>query len=271
MLLHDFHTIVQRVLPPESALPGDAIGLQVESLRGTANQVLVALELTDEVLQEAVQAAADVVLVFHPLVYRPLAAINNANRVGRLVSGLIRSDIALIVVHTTFDVHPSGTSVLLAQLLDLAVTGPLVPSTTPEHPWGIGVVATATQPNLTFNMLVERVAQVCGGTVRYSMPPSALIQRVAIVGGSGMHWIDDAIRSGADVFITADVKYHDFHAAVGRIGLLDPGHYEMEHVVPEGVITILQPHLPNVTLTRSSVSTNPVRYHSPLPLETPTL
>ena len=98
MLLTEFQRLVEEALPPQAAVQGDAIGLQVESQRQTANRVLVALELTDDVLEEAEKSACDVVLVFHPLIYRPLAQINSKDRVGRLVAGLIRADISLIAV-----------------------------------------------------------------------------------------------------------------------------------------------------------------------------
>ena len=227
MQLTEFNRLVDETLPPAAAMSGDAIGLQVDSRRGTASNVLVTLEVTDAVV--------------------------------------IRADIALLVVHTAFDAFPQGTNHILAEHLGLFDTEVLVPSDVDRH--GMGIVGTLASPR-TMQELVATVATVCGSPVRYLPSPTDPIQRVALVGGSGISFYDDAVRSGADVFITADVKYHAFHAADGHIGLIDPGHYEMERFVPDGLIAALKPLVPaDVTLLAGTVNTNPVRYASPLPHE----
>lgn len=246
-------------------MSGDAIGLQVDSRRGTASKVLVTLEVTDAVVQEAVDHDCDVILSFHPLIYGPLVRIDREDRVARLVAELIRQDIALLVVHTAFDAFPQGTNHVLAERLGISVSGLLVPSDVEGH--GMGIVGTLSEP-MSVDALVDRVAMVCGSPVRFLPGPADPIQRVAIVGGSGISFYDEAVRSGAEVFITADVKYHAFHAAHGHIGIIDPGHFEMERFVPEGLIAALTPRLgADITLMASTVNTNPVRYASPLPHE----
>jgi dinuclear metal center YbgI/SA1388 family protein len=269
MLLTEFQRLIDDVFPPGAAMPGDAIGLQIESRRGTAHRVLIALELTDAVLQEAIEDQCDVVVVFHPLIYAPLAAIRQSDRVGRLVAGAIAADIAVISVHTAFDAYPFGTNHLLAQRLGIADTRALVPSAVAGY--GMGLIGTFAG---TFADLVERVSTVCGSPVRFLPPPSRISAtsddalRVAIVGGSGASFTDDAIAAKAEVFITADLKYHAFHAAEGHVGLIDPGHFEMEQFVPDGLYETLRSKVSqSCTLLRSTITTNPVRYTSPLPEE----
>ncbi len=265
MQLTEFHRLVDETLPPAAAMRGDAIGLQVDSRRGTASHVLVTLEVTDAVVAEAIDRSCDAILAFHPLIYGGLGQIDRTDRVGRLVADLVRADIALLVVHTAFDAFPQGTNHILAEHLGLIDTEVLVPSDVDRH--GMGIVGTLASPQ-TMQDLVTTVASVCGSPVRYLPSPTDPIRRVALVGGSGISFYDDAVRSGADVFITADVKYHAFHAADGHIGLIDPGHYEMERFVPDGLIAALQPLVPSdVTLLAGTVNTNPVRYASPLPHE----
>jgi len=265
MQLTEFHRLVDETFPPSAAMRGDAIGLQVDSRRGSANRVLITLEVTDAVLEEAVEQGCDAILTFHPLIYGPLARIDRGERVGRLVADLIRNDIALLSVHTAFDAFPQGTNQVLADRLGISVTGLLQPSDVPEH--GMGVVGTLAEP-LSMSDLVARVAEVCGSPVRYLPAPSTHVRTVALVGGSGISFYDHAVASGADVFVTADVKYHAYHAADGVIGLIDPGHYEMERFVPEGLRAALLPVVADsVDLLLSAVPTNPVRYASPLPLE----
>jgi dinuclear metal center YbgI/SA1388 family protein len=266
MHLSEFHRIVDATFPPSAAMDGDAIGMQVASRRETARKVLVAMELTDDVLQEAAHEGCDVILSFHPLIYAPLKAVSYRDRVGRLTAELIRNDIALIVVHTSFDAFPQGTNMILAERLGLNVESFLADSALEGY--GMGVVASTNEP-LSFSDLLDRIGTLTNAPVRYVAPPSSDVQRIAIVAGSGMSYYNDALRSGADVFITADVKYHAFHAANGHMGLIDPGHYEMEQFVAEGIVNALSVSLDaSVSVVTSNVTTNPVRYHSPLPTTT---
>ena len=86
------------------------------------------------------------------------------------------------------------------------------------------------------------------------------IQKVAICGGSGSFLLKDAIRAGADIFITGDFKYHQFFDADGQIVIADIGHYESEQFTVELLATILNEKFPNFAILLSILSTNPVNY-----------
>lgn len=254
--------VLDECLPPETAMDGDRLGLQIQSGIEEVESVLVTLELNDEVIEEAAQQKADCIITFHPLIYRPITAIYEEDRVGRLLSKLIRNDIALISIHTTFDAYPEGTSKIFAQRLGLEVDGLLVPDTD-RAGFGMGVMAKPPNP-LNSLELVEKVSEVCMSPVRYTLGGKDLISKIAIVGGSGSSFIDDAIGSGADAFITADITYHTFHLVNGRMLLIDPGHYEMEQFVPSGIAQLLAGKVKKNDLKKISVSairTNPIEYY----------
>lgn len=260
MQLNEFQQLVDSVLLPAAAMSGDPIGTQVGSRRGTATKILVCFEVTDAVITEAQQLSCDVIVTFHPLIYSPLQRISREDRVGRLVCALIEHDIALVSVHTAFDAHPQGTNVQLARLLGLQPIRPLVPVTAMPT-FGMGVIAAA-ETDITIADLLERVTRICGGTPRFIAPPASTIRTVALVAGSGGSFLDDAISAGADVFITADLKYHAYHAADGTIGLIDPGHFEMEQHVASGIIRLLEPALGAAAeLVASRALRNPVQYY----------
>jgi dinuclear metal center YbgI/SA1388 family protein len=261
MHLNEFQRLVDTVLVPDAAMSGDRIGTQIDSRRTDVRQVLVCFEVTDDVVAEATTLGCDAIVTFHPLIYAPLTSISRDERVGRLVCALIERDIALISVHTAFDAHPQGTNHMLASRLGLMPLRPLVPSAGVPG-FGMGLIAATPSP-LTMEELVRRVGDVCGSPVRFGAPVTESISTVAMVAGSGASFLDDAMAAGADVFITADVKYHAFHAAAGRIGIIDPGHFEMEQFVADGIVATLAPVMgQGVTLRASSASRNPVRYHS---------
>lgn len=261
MHLNEFQRLVDTVLLPDAAMSGDSIGTQVDSRRAEVHHALVCFEVTDEVVSEAEHHGCDAIVAFHPLIYSPISTIRRDERVGRLVCSLVERDIALVCVHTAFDAFPQGTNYVLAQRLGLQPIRPLVPSA--QHPgFGMGLLAVTPRP-LSMDDLVANVGQVCGSPVRFGEPIGERISTVAMVAGSGASFLDDAIASGADVFITADVKYHAYHAARGHIGIIDPGHFEMEQFVADGIVAALQPVMgQGVTLRASATLRNPVRYHS---------
>jgi len=259
MQLRDLQRLIDSVFLPDAAMRGDNIGVHVESASGEVHSILVCLDVTDAVVAEAIERQCNTIIAFHPLIYTPITRLQRTDRVGRILCELIARDISLLCVHTAFDAYPQGTNYLLARKLGLQPQQPLVPSEFGMG-YGMGIVA-GVEGGMEFDELVERISNVCGSPVRFSPPPSPIVRSVAIVGGSGDSFTADALRSGADVFITADLKYHAFHAAVGRIGLIDPGHYEMEQFAIDGIVHAVRPLIPATTsIQRSTVSTNPVHY-----------
>ncbi len=261
MNIHQFVELLHTALPPETAMKGDRLGLQVQSGRTEITSILVTLEVTDDVLTEAQKNGIDCIVTFHPLIFSPMISLQENDRVGRLCSGLIRSNIALVAAHTNFDAFPKGTSAILAEELGLIIERVLVPDRAFPGS-GMGIIARSQEP-VSETELVANVRTVCGSPVRYSTGKTRKISSIAIVGGSGSSFIEEAIESGADAFITADVKYHTFHRAIGGITLIDPGHYEMERFVPRGLASLLEqilPHEEHIRISVSSTVTNPVQY-----------
>lgn len=262
MDLIQFVHAVEEVLPPETAMDGDRIGLQLQSGRDEVRSVLVTMEVTDEVVREAVDGGCDCIVAFHPLIFAPLTSLRESERVGRLCTALIQHGIALLVAHTNFDAFPRGTSTLLAERLGLTVDGRLVDD--PTRPgFGMGIIARP-DPALHPGDLLERLHGVCNSPLRYTEGRQTSFGRIAVVGGSGASFIGKALAAQADVFITADIKYHDFHRVRGSLWLIDPGHYEMEQFVADGLFTLVddiaQRH-GSLSVRRSQVLSNPVRYY----------
>ncbi len=260
MTLTEFHNVLKRTFPPESAMSGDNVGLQVRSASESVESVLTCMEITDAVVDEAIALGVGAIVTFHPLIYSPLLKLDGSERVTRLVARCIRADISVYCVHTAFDAHPRGTNALLAERLGLAPVSGILPgaATNGDQQFGMGLFTTC---DLEFDDLLQRVASVCGAPVRYCPPADPHVRSVAIVAGSGMSFFDHVVGR-ADVFITADVKYHAFHAAQNLIGLVDPGHYEMEQFVARGIADELERVLDNCAIHCSMVMTSPVGHHT---------
>mgnify|MGYP001614975412 CR=1 FL=1 len=261
MLLNKLLKIIEEKLPAASAIEGDRIGLQVQSGVNEVKKILITLEINPAVLKEAINKNCNCIITFHPLIYNPLTTITDNDRVGYFVSLLIKNSIALISIHTNFDTFSEGTSKILAEKLDFKVIGFLKPDI---HflDTGMGVIAISEKP-LNEQELLVRVYKICKSPLRYSfLHKTKKIDRIAIVGGSGTSFINNALNSGAQAFITADISYHRFHEVNGKMMLIDPGHYEMEQFVPAGLAKLLTETLSSSTqILLSNVLTNPVKYY----------
>lgn len=263
-----FVELIEQEIPRSLAMPDDPVGLQVMAADLPLSVVAVAYELNERIVEEAADLGAGLIVAFHPLIYPHLKSLTGSTRVERTVIGLVDRRIALYVLHTAFDAHPQGTSRLLADCLGCAGVRPLVPN--PVHDGaGMGAIGDLAEP-IDLPSFAELVRATCGTeVVRFSAPAGAdaavkTIRRVAILGGSGMSFYDAAVAAGADVFVTADARYHAFHAANDGIPIVDPGHAESEAFVVEGMRRLIERTLERagrtVEVVAVNASTNPVRY-----------
>ncbi|MCX7929828.1 MAG: Nif3-like dinuclear metal center hexameric protein [Chlorobi bacterium] len=260
MTADEFYALLQTELPADEAMAGDRLGVQVEPPDYRVRSVLTCLEVTDAVLDEAEACGCNCIVTFHPLIFSPLAALRYTDRVARCALRAASAGIAIISVHTTLDAHPSGTNAELATMLGIIGERPLFPSR--QRPgYGLGIVGHLPA-RCHINELVQLVSDKLAATVRFCIGVHQTVERVALVAGSGSSLLDAALDSGADAFITADVKYHTFHQAHGRIAIIDPGHYEMEQHVPailaDIVRRIVATHGIELPVTASNARTTPV-------------
>ncbi len=125
---------------------------------------------------------------------------------------------------------------------------------------GSGAVGELTEPLAEMEFLQRLKNAMQTGCIRYTALRDKPVHRVAVCGGTGSFLTGEAIRAGADLFVTADVKYHEFFDAEGRIVIADIGHYESEVFTKELIYTYLSEKFPNIALHLSDVVTNPIKY-----------
>ena len=206
---------------------GFLLGNGVDEYRGA----LVALDLTDEVLAEAKAANVNLIVTHHPLIFSGVKRITDSNALGRLIMGLLQSHMAVYAAHTNLDNLYDGVNGILSSKLGLADCRILKPSGS-DAEVGAGMVGELAEPMATDAFLLK-VKQLTGmPTVRYAGGPRQ-VRRVALCGGAGSFLIADALAAGADIYLTADLKYHDFQRATDSMTLADIGHYESEQFAKE--------------------------------------
>lgn len=263
MELSKLVNIFELEFPPKTAWSDDSIGLQISNSKSRIKNVYLTLELNEDSISEALSYSSDLIITFHPLIFRPLSSITSNNRVGNLVTKLLKNDIGLYAIHTNFDSHPKGTSYELCKQLGFEKSDYLVRDSIIDG-YGMGVIVEL-QESIKMNELLEKISMVSNSPLRYNNGAKDDIYKIAIIGGSGSSYIQEAYNQGCDVFITADIKYHDFHSVDGKMAIIDPGHYEMEQFVPRAMKNILKNKLgEGINLFTGSVLTNPVNYYPQL-------
>lgn len=266
MTSHEITRELEILFPAALAVDGDATGVQIDCGDRSVESIGIAYELTDGIIEEIRRSGTGYVIVFHPLIYRPLESISPDDRVGRAILELIAAGMTLFVTHTRLDAHPDGTNTILAHELGADRATPLVPLTTIELPESSGMGRLASFANgISWSELTDRVRRVTDtrGLRASQVASDRRYEQVAIVAGSGMSYYDAACRAGAEVMITGDVRYHDFHAANDRIPIIDPGHAESEAFVLDATESIVKrgEALRQVPTVRFSSPTAPLQYH----------
>ena len=245
----------------------DNAGIQVGDATARVTGVLLCTDVTDAVLDEAVDRGMNVVISHHPLIFHGLKKIAGRTAVERMVAKAIKHDITVYSAHTNMDNSPAdGVSVHMAAKLGLTDVEVLdahrdAGSEQPGAPllYGSGVVGRI-EP-VRAGELLERVKATFGvKAVRYSGNADSVVTRVALCGGAGSFLIDKAIAAGADIFLTGDMKYHDFQGHEHEIVLADIGHYESEQYTKEIFFDIIQKKSPTFAVAFAQQERNPINY-----------
>ncbi len=235
----------------------DNAGLLVGDPEREISSALLCLDATEEVLDEADRLGAGLVISHHPIIFRPIKSITGQSHVDRVVIKAIRNDMAIYACHTNLD--RAGMSRALAEKLELQDIEVLDPVEI-EGGTGFGAIGNLAQPAAPLDFL-RSVASVLGiGCVRHSAPCSESVKRIAMIPGSGGEGLERAIERGADVFLSADLRYDRFFAAGKRLLLADIGHFESEFCAIDLMYDIISKKIANFALHKSANSRNPVKY-----------
>ena len=231
MILDKVLNTIESAAPLKWQEAWDNSGLQVGDRNADIQKALLTVDVTESVVREAMDLHCDLIISHHPLIFHPLKSITGNTPQERCVELAIRNGIAIYSGHTNMDCWLHGVSGRMAEMLGMREYHILVDNaqcTMHDEEYGLGVIGELPEP-MAFTALLERVREVFDTTyIRYIDGPQT-VQRIAICGGAGSEGIGEAIRQGADVFITADLKYHEFCNAQGQIALIDMDHWISEH------------------------------------------
>jgi dinuclear metal center YbgI/SA1388 family protein len=363
MKIKDVTAVIAAFAPPVYQESYDNAGLLFGSPDWEVKGVLLTLDATEAVIDEAIANGCNLVIAHHPIVFGGLKKINGSNYVERVAIKAIKHDIAVYAAHTNLDNVRPGVCDMMARQLDLQQTRVLVPKrellrklytfvplahaeavktalfaagaghigaysecsfttegngtfkaesgaqpyvgeqgtrhTEPEmklevifplyleqyvlkalldtHPYeevaydvvklenayaevGSGLIGVLPAPmeEMAFLQLVKERFRT--GCVRYTSLRGKPVSKVALCGGAGSFLLKKAIAAGADAYISADFKYHEFFDAENQIVIADVGHFESEQFTVKLFYHILTEKFPNFAPLKSTIRTNPVNY-----------
>lgn len=222
--------ILEEQSPVSCACDWDNVGLLAGDAKKDIKKIYIALDATDEVIEEAVNQKADMLLTHHPLIFKGMKRVIADDFIGRRLIKLIKNDIAYYAMHTNFDVR--GMADLAAAMIALEDCSVLeVTGVADGVEEGIGK-AGSLKESMTLRQCAEFVeAAFSLEQVKVFGNPDTVISRAAISPGSGKSEIGNAIKAGVQVLITGDIDHHDGIDAVAQgLCIIDAGHYGLEHI-----------------------------------------
>ncbi len=364
MKLFEIAAAIEEFAPLAYQESYDNCGIQVGNPNAEITGALLTLDVTEAVIDEALERNCNLIVAHHPVIFSGLKRITGANYVERIVLKAIKNDIAIYAAHTNVDNVRDGVNALIAEKLGLTnckilspmkgnlsklVTyapvdvaekvrsamfsagggaigaysecsfntegnGTFKPSAQANpaigqaggareqvkeeriellvekhlenkvlkallssHPYeevayelipinnlnqglGAGMVGELTKPMSETECLSHIKKTMYADVIRHTDLLGTQVKKIAVCGGSGSFLLKSAISAGADVFVTADFKYHQFFDAENRIVIADIGHYETEHFTPEIFRSVLKKKFPNFAVLLTNINTNPVKY-----------
>jgi dinuclear metal center YbgI/SA1388 family protein len=364
MKINEIISCIESFAPLSFQESYDNSGLITGDPAQETDSALLCIDVTEEVINEAIKLKCALIISHHPIVFRPIKKLSDKNYVTRCIIKAIQNNIALYSAHTNIDAVRQGVNARICEKIGLKNTQVLVPRTEElrklvffvpvshadkvrkkvfeagaghignydqcsfnlqgdgtfrgsedtnpfvgekgkfhtekeirvetiypvhresaiikamldSHPYeevaydiyplanlynqaGSGMVGELQDP-LGEMVFLKRLKKIFrAGIIRHSPLPGKEIKKVAVCGGSGIQFLDQAINSGAGIYITADIKYHQFFDADGRIIIADIGHYESEQFTTELFHELILKKFPTFAVHFSEVYTNPVNYY----------
>jgi len=231
--MEQFVKLVEEIAPRGLAYEWDNTGLLLRC-GDTANHVIVCLDATDAVAEEAIACGCDMILSHHPLLFTPVKSLDAAQPTEGVLMKLVKNGISLYSAHTSFDIAEGGMNDVLAVMLGLENVLPAGEE---------GLIRVGDLPEaFTAAKLAERVKSALGvSCVRASNGFEGLVSRVAVVGGSGGEYAAQARLAGAQALLTGEAKHHHWiEAQALGVLMIEAGHFETERCFVDVIFDRLQ-------------------------------
>ncbi len=264
--VQDIYRMLDEKAPFSSQMSFDNSGHLVGDPNQPVHRVLVSLDITEAVAEEAIRGGYDLIVAHHPLIFSPVKQLTTRTVTGRILMQLVRHGISAICCHTNLDMANGGVNDCLAEALELTEVCLLAQEGTYSDgsPYGIGRVGMVPGGPCALSEFLNTVLQkLQPNGLRYA-DAGRPVHRVAVGGGACGEYMQQALALGCDTFLTSDLKYHGFWDGKDQgINLIDAGHYPTENPVCSVLIAWLQEAFPQLQIAMTQVHTEVISYLLP--------
>ena len=254
----------------------DNAGLQVGLTDVEAAGALLCLDVTEDVVEEAINQGINLIISHHPLMFRGYKSITGKDYTERCIMNAIKNEITVYAMHTNLDNAPNGVNYMIAEKIGLKNVRVLDPKEYMQQDggndaqqgnsmgeWltaGAGAIGELEEPMTETEFLKHVKKTFEAGCVKHTKLTGRLISKVALCGGAGAFLMEKAVKEHADAFVTGEIKYHDYFYYEDSILATEIGHYESEQYTKDIIRMILRRKFPNLRIEMTRINTNPIKY-----------
>ena len=260
MKIKEVLSALERFAPLPLQESWDNAGLQVGLTETEVSGALLCLDVNEKIVDEAIQKGCNLIVSHHPLLFRGLKTISDLTDVQRTVLKAIQKGVCVVSMHTNMDNAQGGVNYKMAEKLGLQDVRFLAPKTVDGVESGSGVIGELTEAQASddFVLAVKKAFGVeCAMCNELLQRP---VRKVALCGGAGDFLLDDALKAGADAFITGEMHYHQYFGYEQQIQICVIGHYQSEQYTAEIFRDIIEKECPGVNTYIAETCTNPILY-----------
>ena len=260
MKIKEVLSALERFAPLPLQESWDNAGLQVGLTETEVSGALLCLDVNEKIVDEAIQKGCNLVVSHHPLLFRGLKTISDLTDVQRTVMKAVQKGVCVISMHTNMDNAKGGVNYKMAEKLGLRDVQFLAPKMVDGVESGSGVIGELPEAQASddFVLAVKKAFGVeCAMCNELLRRP---VRKVALCGGAGDFLLDDALKAGADAFITGEMHYHQYFGYEQQIQICVIGHYQSEQYTTEIFRDIIEKECPGVRTCIAETCTNPVLY-----------
>lgn len=238
----------------------DNAGLQIGLTEAEASGALLCLDVTEEVVHEAVRQGVNLIVAHHPLLFVGLKCVSDATYVERCVRLAIQNGIAIYAAHTNLDNAAGGVNAMMAERLGLTDSRFLTPVRGVDGSEGGSGLLGMLPEAMPATDFLQTVKRAFGVACLQHNGCENIVRTVALCGGSGDFLMKTAAEQGADAFLTGEVGYHRFFGWEKKMLVAALGHFESEQFTVPLLHRVLREACPDLRLYETTVRTNPIHY-----------
>lgn len=252
--VREIESALYELAPRALAAEWDNVGLLVGRPDREVRRVLVSLDITESVADEAEHAGADLIVAHHPVIFHPAKSVTDRDPAGRLLLRLVEGGLSAICMHTNLDAARGGVNDALAAALGLENAAPVAED---------GIARTGTLPEaLALPDFLARVKTALSPNGMRYADGGRPVRKVAVGGGACGDFLWEAAAMGCDTFVTADLKYNHFlDAQALGLTVVDAGHFPTENVVCPVLAQYLREKFPGLLVEMSTVHHEIIQYY----------